>query len=285
MTSHDVVAHARRVLGERRIGHAGTLDPDATGVLVLGVGRATRLLRFATALPKSYEGEVVFGVATSTLDASGEVTATFEMTGLDLDVVSRAAQSFIGSIEQMPPMVSAVKIGGRRLHEIAREGIEVERALRPVEVFRFEVATTKDPMVYSLAVDCSSGTYVRVLAAELGAALGGGAHLRHLRRTAVGQFKLGESVALDALDKSALRPAKELVSHLAQTTVDDDIAAAVSHGRALERRQLGVSGDGPWAVAGESDDLLAVYAQTTVERLKPLVVVADASRRSGAPRR
>ncbi len=159
-TSHDVVARARKVIGERRVGHAGTLDPDATGVLLLGVGRATRLLRFLTALPKTYTAEVVFGRETSTLDASGETTATYEMQVEPAQVLAAAA-TLTGPIMQVPPMVSALKVDGRRLHELAREGIEVEREPRPVTVHRFDVDSTPDPLVYRVEVECSSGTYVR----------------------------------------------------------------------------------------------------------------------------
>ncbi|MGH9304324.1 MAG: tRNA pseudouridine(55) synthase TruB, partial [Acidimicrobiales bacterium] len=133
-TSHDVVARARRVLGTRRVGHGGTLDPDATGVLVLGVGRGTRLLRFASCLDKLYVGEVLLGTATTTLDASGEVTGRSDMSAVTLDDARRAALSLTGRLDQVPPMVSAVKIAGRRLHELARQGIEVDRPPRPVEV-------------------------------------------------------------------------------------------------------------------------------------------------------
>src|SRR5262245_47606720 len=135
-TSHDVVAKARRQLGTKRIGHSGTLDPDATGVLLLGIGRATRLLRFTGDLPKTYVGEVVLGVETSTLDAAGEVTATYDMRGVTLDEMRAAAAGFIGDIEQVPPMVSAIQVDGRRLHELARQGVEVARAPRPVNVHR-----------------------------------------------------------------------------------------------------------------------------------------------------
>ena len=130
-TSHDVVARCRRVFGQRRVGHSGTLDPDATGVLLVGLGRVTRLLRYLTELPKVYVGEVVLGTETSTLDAAGEVTATFDMAVTDADV-QKVLPRFVGSILQIPPMVSAVKIGGRRLHELAREGVEVDRPPRPV---------------------------------------------------------------------------------------------------------------------------------------------------------
>src|SRR3954447_204648 len=185
VTSHDVVGVLRRRLGERRIGHAGTLDPDATGVLLVGVGKVTRVLRFLTALGKRYEGEVVFGTTTSTLDAAGEVTGTFAMD-LTVDMVRTAAAGLTGPILQVPPMVSALKVDGRRLHELAREGIEVEREARPVTVHELGVTPTADPLVYAVEVHCSSGTYIRTIAADLGERLGGGAHLRNLRRTAVG---------------------------------------------------------------------------------------------------
>ena len=133
-----MVAKARGVLGTAKVGHSGTLDPDATGVLVLGIGRATRLLRFLTALGKSYEAEIVLGVETDTLDAGGTVTARHEMAGVTEMQARRAAASLTGEILQVPPMVSAVKVGGRRLHELAREGVEVEREARPVTVHRFE---------------------------------------------------------------------------------------------------------------------------------------------------
>ena len=174
-TSHDVVAKARGVLGTRKVGHSGTLDPDATGVLVLGVGRATRLLRFLTELPKSYEAEIVLGVETDTLDSAGRVTARHRMDGVSETQARQAAASLTGDILQVPPMVSAVKVGGRRLYELAREGVEVERKARPVTVHRFEVASVPDrDGVLRAAVTARPGTYVRVLAADLGRALGVG---------------------------------------------------------------------------------------------------------------
>ncbi|MDZ7733767.1 MAG: tRNA pseudouridine(55) synthase TruB [Acidimicrobiia bacterium] len=206
-TSHDVVAKARGILGNKRVGHAGTLDPTATGVLVLGVGRVTRLLRFLTALPKSYEGEMVLGVETSTLDAAGDVTATHDMAGVTPADVAAVGASFVGEIRQVPPMVSAVKIGGRRLHEAARAGEEVEREARPVMVHDLAVSPRDDePGVYRLDVRCGSGTYVRSLAADIGAALGGGAHLRALRRTAVGSFTLADATPLEEI---VVRPPAE----------------------------------------------------------------------------
>ena len=151
VTSHDVVAMMRRRLGERRVGHAGTLDPDATGVLLIGVGNTTRLLRFLTALGKRYTAEVVLGVQTTTLDSSGDVTATHDMSSVTADQVRAAVdQHLVGPIMQVPPMVSALKVDGRRLHELAREGIEVERQPRPVTVHHFLVEPTDDPLVFDV---------------------------------------------------------------------------------------------------------------------------------------
>jgi tRNA pseudouridine55 synthase len=231
-TSHDVVAKCRGIFGQKRIGHSGTLDPDATGVLLVGLGRVTRLLRFLTALPKSYTGEVVFGTATSTLDASGAVTATFDMA-VTPEPVRAAAAGLTGDIEQVPPMVSAVKIGGQRLHKLARAGEEVERAPRPVTVTRFDTEPTDDPLVYRIAIECSSGTYVRTLAADLGAALGGGAHLRNLRRTAIGSFAVGDAHPIDGLGpEHVLSPADALRDYPAVTLSEADVDH-VTHGRQI----------------------------------------------------
>ncbi len=243
-------------------------------MLVLGVGRATRLLRFASELEKRYVGEVVLGVATSTLDDEGEVVAEFDMDGVTLDDVRAAATAFTGSIEQIPPMVSALKVGGRRLHALARQGIEVERAPRTVEVLRYDVEETADPLVFRVDVVCSSGTYVRALAADLGTSLGGGAHLRALRRLSVGHLDLAGAVAPEDVTAAALRPPNELVAHLAKGVVDADVAAMVRHGRVLERRRIGTVGDGPSAIYDENDALLGVYAPVSAERSKPLVVFA-----------
>ncbi len=264
-TSHDVVDDVRRALGTRKVGHAGTLDPDATGVLVLGVGGGTKLLQFVTGADKTYIGEIRFGIETSTLDAAGEVTATHDMT-LQPDEVSAAAATFVGDIEQIPPMVSAVKVDGKRLHELAREGKEIEREARPVTVSRYDVAPTDDPLVYTLAVDCSSGTYIRTLAADLGTALGGGAHLQLLRRSAVGPFTIDDCCALDDI---VLRPLVDLVRGLAVIDVDADVAAQVRNGRSLGP----APGSGRLAVRGPAEELLAIYEARDGE-LKPVKVLA-----------
>ena len=268
-TSHDVVARARKLLGTRRVGHSGTLDPDATGVLVLGVGRATRLLRFITTLPKSYTAQIVLGTETSTLDASGEVTVVHDMSLIGADDVRCAAAGLVGQLQQIPPMVSAVRVGGRRLHEIAREGGEVDRIPRPVTVHHFEVAATADPAVYEASVSCSSGTYVRVLAADLGTALGGGAHLRDLRRVAVGSFTLDEARPVEGIQ---LLSAAVGLRDLRGVMVDEGTAADVAHGKILDRDRLATSGEGPWPVHGPDGTLIAVY-EGHRGRVKPAVVL------------
>ena len=274
ITSHDVVAHCRRALGQRQVGHGGTLDPSATGVLLVGAGAATRLLRFLSVLPKTYEGEVVLGAETDTLDADGELVVTHDMTGVTLDEVREAATRFVGEIEQVPPMVSAVKVGGRRLHELAREGVEVERAPRPVVVHRFDVDPGPESGVVRITVECSSGTYVRTLAADLGGALGGGAHLRRLRRTAVGPFTLADARPLDEVGPDTLLAPAEAVRHLPSVVVDAETAVAVTHGAVLARDAGPFDGDGPWAVLDGAGALLAVYESRGADRVKPAMVLS-----------
>ena len=253
------------------MGHGGTLDPGATGVLLVGLGRATRLLRFLAPLPKSYVGEVVLGEETSTLDDGGEVVATHDMSGVGLADVRAAAASLVGRIEQVPPMVSAVSVGGRRLHELARAGVEVEREARLVTVHRFEVASGPEPGVFRIEVDCSSGTYVRSLAADLGAALGGGAHLRRLRRTAVGSFTAADARPVDELGPAHVRPPAAAVAHLARVDAGGVLAEAVGYGKVLDADW---PGEGPWAVVDLGGELLAVYERHGEGRVKPAVVLA-----------
>lgn len=271
VTSHDVVGMLRRRLGERQVGHAGTLDPDATGILLVGVGRCTRLLRFLTDLGKTYTAEVVFGSTTDSLDSTGVVTGIYDMTGLTPEAVNEAVSGhLVGPILQIPPMVSAVKIDGKRLHQLAREGLEVERAPRPVSVHRFEVAATADPLVYSVEVQCSKGTYIRSLADDLGRLCGGGAHLRNLRRTAVGSFTIAQSAAPDQVNLLTLAQA---MRDYPQVAVTAEVAALVANGRVLDRSTGAFVADGPWAVLGPDGSLLAMYEATGPQLLKPAVVV------------
>lgn len=235
-TSHDVVAACRRIYRTRRVGHAGTLDPDATGVLCVGVGRVTRLLRFVGDGWKSYTAEVVFGTATDTMDDSGRPTGVWDMTDLAPEAVLAAAQALTGPIEQVPPMVSAVRVGGRRLHQLAREGVVVERAARPVVVRSLRLRPSTGPLVWLMDVTCSTGTFVRVLGHDLGAMLGGGAHIRKLRRTAVGPFGIAQAIPLQRLAASpqeaaaALLGPLEAVAGLPWVRVPDEMVTAVGNG-------------------------------------------------------
>jgi len=277
MTSHDIVGALRRRFSERRVGHAGTLDPDATGVLLVGVGNATRLLTFLVGHDKRYTAEVVLGVGTSTLDSSGEVTEQFDMSATTVDDARRVVLEHLsGPIMQVPPMVSALKVDGRRLHELARDGIEVERKPRPVTIHRFVVDPGPEPGVLSIDVSCSSGTYVRTLAADLGRLLGGAAHLRHLRRIESGGFTVDEAAPPDT---ATLLPMTAALRGMEQVQVDAATAALVRNGRVLDRSHPGAGGgfvgDGPWAVVAADGELLAVYEAFRSSQVKPTVVIPE----------
>jgi tRNA pseudouridine55 synthase len=279
-TSHDVVARLRRVYGQRRVGHAGTLDPDATGVLLVGLGRVTRLLRFLAETGKAYRGDVMFGVATTTLDAAGDVLDRRPLPVTRGDVEA-ATRRFVGPIQQIPPIVSAVRVGGRRLHDLAREGETVERAPRPVHVDRFDVEAFQ-PGPYPVAtvlVECSTGTYVRSLAADLGAALGGPAHLARLRRLRVGSFTADEAQPLDAVadhpDARLLSP-REAMRDLEPIAVDEEQARAACHGVSFPCSAFEEPlGPGPFALVDADGELLAVYERRPAG-IKPAVVIAGA---------
>lgn len=274
-TSHDVVARVRSLYGQRRVGHAGTLDPDATGVLLVGLGRVTRLLRFVSGLAKEYTAEIVLGVSTDTLDASGRVTGEWDMSAVTVEDARAAAATLTGPIQQVPPMVSAVKVGGRRLHELARRGLEVERAPRAVRVDAFDLWATSQPGVLGATVRCSSGTYVRCLAADLGSALGGGAHLRALRRTRIGSFGVDEAERVGELGPASLRSPAEALRDMTRATAPTELVDLVARGRPLDRRVLGASGEGPWAVVDGTGRLLAVYERTGAQVMRPAVVLAS----------
>jgi tRNA pseudouridine55 synthase len=281
-TSHDVVGKLRKVYGQRRVGHAGTLDPDATGVLLVGLGRVTRLLRFLQDTTKTYRARVRFGIATDTLDASGAVLEKAEMPLTD-EQVTRAASAFLGESEQVPPMVSALKVRGERLYALARRGEEVDRAARPIRIDRMEVDAF-EPGPYpeaTVVLDCSSGTYVRSFAADLGAALGGCAHLAELRRLRVGSFGIGDAHGLEAItaDPSGvvLSP-RAAMRDLEPIVVRGDEVRAVSHGATFAARALVPSdaGAGPFAVIDDMGTLLAVYERRGAG-VKPAVVLAEQS--------
>ena len=277
-TSHDVVAKLRGATRQRRIGHAGTLDPDATGVLLVGLGRVTRLMRFLQETTKSYRGVISFGVATNTLDAAGEVLERAPMP-VERAAVEAALPAFRGDILQVPPMVSALKVDGKRLHELAREGKVVERAPRSLRIDRFDIEsfTGGDFPEATVIVDCTSGTYIRSLAADVGTALGGCAHLASLRRLRVGEFTIDDATPLETLIADPhpyVHTPAAAMRALAVVNVDDESRAAIANGKVFDRQQVPVEGDGPFAMIDTAGNLVAVYERSG-ERLKPSVVLPD----------
>ena len=237
MTSHDVVARVRQILHEKKVGHAGTLDPMATGLLVLAVGPSTRLLRFAQSETKRYTGAVKFGVATDSLDADAEGLAERPVPELTIELVDEAAAAMLGRQEQVPPMVSAIKIDGQRLHELARRGIEVERPAREITVAAFSLRSSDDPSVWRFDVECSVGTYVRVLLSDLARRLGTVGHLVELRRTQSGSHTVSDALTLERLVEmvadggDVLAPPATFVTGLEHVTLPDDQVRAVRMGQ------------------------------------------------------
>ena len=268
VTSHDVVDVVRRVLGTRKVGHAGTLDPMATGLLILGVGRATRLLRFLGALPKTYEATARLGVMTTTLDADGEVIAHRPVISTE-DEVRRAMAALVGESQQIPPAYSAVKVGGRKLYEAARKGENLQAAPRLIRVDLFDLLAIRGVDV-DVRIVCSGGTYVRVLIADVGTALGCGAHLIGLRRTAIGQLSVAEAVSPDAAGEPL--PIERAVAHLARFDLQPEEAIAASNGRILG--PAGIAG--PYAVFAPDGRLIGVYEDDGA-KARPQVILSSSS--------
>lgn len=279
MTSHDVVARIRRVAGQKRVGHAGTLDPDATGVLVVALGRATRLVPYLQAGRKTYHARMRLGVTTTTLDAAGEVVEERDASGVDEPALCEALKGFVGDIEQIPPMVSAVKVGGERLHVKARRGEVVERASRPVTIHDIvlEDFVAGPRAEAAFLVTCSPGTYIRTLAADVGEVLGVGAHLVGLRRLASGRFGVEHAITLDALDvpdgrdvlrASVLTPAQAVADHAVRVATPEE-ALAVGHGKFLEP-----TGQAGAVALVDAEGRLVAMIEDRDGRARPLVVFA-----------
>ena len=265
ITSHDVVDSVRRTLATKKVGHAGTLDPMATGLLLIGVGRATRLLRFLGDLAKTYEGTLRLGVETDTLDADGEVVRESPVDVTD-EQVAEAMRSLVGESLQRPPAYSAVKVGGRKLYEAARAGEHLEAEPRAIRVDAFDLLSF-DPPDVAFRVICSGGTYVRVLAADVGAAVSTGAHLRALRRTAIGPYRAEDAVSPDAVRDPL--PIEAAVGHLPRLDLEADEAEAASHGRPLGPADI----RGPYGVFGPDGRLIGVY-EDDGPRARPQVILA-----------
>ena len=262
ITSHGVVARVRRLAGTRKVGHAGTLDPMATGVLVVGVERATRLLGHLMLTEKAYDATVRLGVTTTTDDAEGEVVATTPAVAVTDQQVRDALAAFVGDIEQVPTAVSAIKVDGQRAYARVRAGEQVELKARPVTIHALEVHDQRvvgDWRDVDISVRCSSGTYVRAIARDLGAALGVGGHLTALRRTAVGPFTLDDARSLDELadDFAVLPIAQAARASFPAVDLDEEQARHVRVGRAID---ITLPGPGEHALFAPDGEFLALYA-------------------------
>jgi tRNA pseudouridine55 synthase len=278
MTSHDVVGRCRRIFGTRRVGHAGTLDPMATGVLVIGVDRATKILGLLTAATKSYDATIRLGQSTSTEDAEGELLQQVPAGHLTDDAIAGVIAGLRGDIEQVPSAVSAVKVGGRRAYRLVREGHRVDLPARPVRIDRFEISAVRrhDQLVdVDVQVDCSSGTYIRALARDVGAALGVGAHLTALRRTRVGRFGLDQAVGLEDLTEQprlshSLDDACVLIFPRREVSAEE--ADAVANGRPLAAAGI----EGVYAAATFDGRVIALLRDDG-SRTRSVVVVRPAT--------
>ncbi|MFC1993838.1 tRNA pseudouridine(55) synthase TruB [Chloroflexota bacterium] len=239
-TSFEIVSLVRRLSGERKVGHAGTLDPDATGVLLVCLGQGTRVVEFLTKAKKCYLAKLQLGISTDTYDASGRVTHKGEFSQLTKEHVEKALSAFTGFIDQIPPMYSAVKYHGKPLYRLARAGIEVPRKARSVEVSRLEIIDWQPPL-FTLEGECSKGTYIRSLAHDLGQKLGCGAHLKDLVRLKSGSFHINDAITIPELENAfkqgiwaeLIHPIDVALLHLTAVTVDEEDELAVTNGRTI----------------------------------------------------
>lgn len=295
ITSHDVVARVRRVVGTRRVGHAGTLDPFATGVLVVCIGRATRLVQFLVGLDKQYVATVRLGYATDTQDCTGKkITPLQSSNELSVEDIRRVLDQFTGPQLQTPPMFSAKKVGGEKLYRAARAGREIQREPASIVVHSMELIDDDEPALnlnedgtrdFRVRVRCSSGTYVRTLANDVGERLGAGAHLAALRRTEVGHFKLADALTLDQLEgkgrhelnKSLIHP-PDMLSHLPILRLDQDRVRRVTNGRAVslseDEAAIAQATTLPLRLCDLAGELVAVgNYDSALEIVKPRVVL------------
>ena len=259
VTSHDVVSQVRRLAGTRKVGHAGTLDPMATGVLVLGVNRATRLLGHLTATEKAYDATIRLGAATTTDDAEGEIVSTASTDGVDEARIRVALARFVGDIDQVPTAVSAIKVGGKRAYQRVREGEQVQLAARPVTIHEIDVHRVVpggDGIDVDVSVRCSSGTYIRAIARDLGEELGVGGHLVALRRTAVGQFGLDQAHTVEQLtEEFTMTP----IAEAARATFPSRDLGIAQAGDVRHGRQIDADLEGLTALFAPDGEFLALY--------------------------
>ena len=277
MTSHDVVSRVRRIIGTRKVGHAGTLDPMATGVLVLGVERATKLLGHLALDSKAYVATLSLGATTTTDDAEGEVLSEVDGSGVSEEAVRAGIAELTGDIEQVPSAVSAVKVNGRRAYELARNGESVELSARPVTVSRFDLLAsraTASTTELDVLVECSSGTYVRALARDLGERLGVGGHLAQLRRTVVGPFGLATARTLEKLEAEpalSMGVDEAVATAFPRHDVDLPEVRALSHGQPIPAAGV----EGTYGVFGPDGTAIALVSEQG-PKAKPVLVLAPA---------
>jgi len=270
VTSHDCVSMVRRALGTKKVGHAGTLDPMATGLLVIGVGRATRLLRFLGDLPKTYEGTGRLGQETDTLDAEGSILRSTEVEATREDVEGACA-ALVGGSMQTPPAYSAVKIGGRKLYEAARKGQVLQAPPRSIRVDAFDVLDFEG-RDFGFRVTCSGGTYVRVLVADIGSVLGCGAHLTRLVRTRIGPLDLSDAVPPDG--PGSPLPVERAVAHLPRVDLEPEEARVAGHGSILAPSGI----EGPHAVFGPDGRLIGIWRDEGAKARPEMVLSRDDER-------
>jgi tRNA pseudouridine55 synthase len=244
ITSYGVVGRIKRLAGEKRVGHAGTLDPDATGVLPVCLGKATRVVEYLAEASKTYRAVIELGIATDTYDAAGQITERGDASGIDLSRIDSALSAFRGNIQQTPPMYSALKRNGEPLYKLARAGISVERKSRNINVYRLEITDWQPPLV-TLEIECSKGTYIRSLANDLGQALGCGGHLKNLVRTVYGPFNVKEAISLSQLEDASregnierfLLPVDCVLQHYRAVTINEADGKAMRDGNTLTLEQ------------------------------------------------
>lgn len=284
MTSHTVVTKLRRILGTKKVGHTGTLDPDVSGVLPICIGKATRLSDYIMELPKTYVGQVTFGISTTTQDASGEIIDKSVVEGLTEESVTQTILSFIGEIEQVPPMYSAVKVNGKKLYEIARQGKEIERKARIVTIYDLkitEIDLKKEYPTVDFVVACSKGTYVRTLCADIGSRLGLPAHMSNLIRIKSGNFPLEKSYTLEEVEAEAengtveniLLPMRDALPHFDEVVIKDEcMKENIFNGKTIYLDTIQINGE-IVKVVDYSGNLIALYQKINdANRFKPLKV-------------
>ena len=278
MTSHDVVSRCRRILGTRKVGHAGTLDPMATGVLVVGIDRATKILGLLSAAGKSYDATIRLGRSTTTDDAEGDLLHQISAAHVTEQAIAEAVATYTGDIEQVPSSVSAIKVGGKRAYQLARDGQEVTLAARPTRIDRFDVLAVRrhgDLVDVDVAVDCSSGTYIRALARDVGATLEVGGHLTALRRTRVDNFVLAQAKSLEALAEKpelSLTLDEACLLTFPRRELTEGEAESARPGRALDPAGI----DGVYAAVSPDGEVIALLRDDGA-RTKSVVVLRPAT--------